>query len=144
MGTFALYSGYAQLKMKPFYDYCEIHHESLDKIIAYCKNKKLNKCLLFIHCCSHGYLNIAKWLYSVKRIRMRTLNTAFRMSCINGHVDVAKWLYSIGKSHVDIHIYNNFVFRVSITKEQIHVVQWLTKLCGELTNKRIQALELEC
>jgi hypothetical protein len=79
--------------------------------------------------CASGYLEVAKWLYSISRIYAYDDDDyAFRLSCRNGYLEVAQWLYSIGG--IDIHARDDYAFRWSCLYGHLDVAKWLYSLGG--------------
>jgi hypothetical protein len=48
----------------------------------------------FCYTCAHGYLDVAKWLYSIADATKIDIHTrdeyAFNYACANGHLEIAK------------------------------------------------------
>lgn len=51
----------------------------------------------FEYCCSNGYLEEAKIVYSLEKVKIGTLNMAFIKCCYKGYINVAQWLYMLRK-----------------------------------------------
>ena len=105
---------------------------------------------VFIAICVHGYVETAKWLYSLGNIDIHPKQEfGFRYSCSYGHLEVAKWLYSLG--NIDIHVENELAFRWSCEYNKKEVVKWFIfelgymsdpiineyKICQEIINDEI-------
>ena len=81
----------------------------------------------FYYSCEIGNLNVAKLLYSIKKVDIhRYDDQVFRLSCQNGHLNVAEWLFSLG--NVNIHTNDDFAFRYSCQTGHLNVAQWLFSL----------------
>ena len=77
--------------------------------------------------CGYGYLEYAKWLYSLGKVDIHANNDCtFRYSCQYGHLEVAKWLYSFGD--VNINYYYEGAFRTSCKNGHPKVAKWLYSL----------------
>jgi hypothetical protein len=96
--------------------------------------------------CEHGYLEIAKWLYSLSFVETQTLGLnqfqpyslgeinihaedeeAFIQSCEYGHIEVAKWLYDLGG--INIRARDDFAFKWSCNYGYIEIAKWLCSIC---------------
>lgn len=80
---------------------------------------------VFIESCLRGYIDIAKWLFSLGIIndKNNVFYKAFYESCRNGHIELAKWLFSLNKK-IEI---NNVVFNCCLS-QRWEVVKWLISL----------------
>jgi len=140
--------------MDSFYEYCKTHASSIEEIQIYYKKHKqhINKNIAFRWSCKHGYLNIAKWLYSLggvdlhadddhvfkccsrvqwlysleKNIQAQNGKIIFQISCENGHLNVAQWLHSLGNiNHKEI---DKYIFRKSCINGHLDVAKWINSL----------------
>ena len=59
-----------------------------------------------------------------------TLQNAFKTACIYGQLEVSKWLYSLNDFTFDIHMLNDYIFRIVCNKGYIDVAKWLYSLGG--------------
>ena len=136
-----------------FERYCDEHRlrRTFDKhyLFEYLLNENWNE-WIFITTCAYGYIETAKWLYSLGAVDIHIQDEdAFSYSCRNGHLTIAKWLRSLG--NIDIHAYNEFAFRWSCENEQLEIVKWFIfelgymsdpiineyKICQEIINDEI-------
>jgi len=84
---------------------------------------------IFCCLCASGYIETAKWLYSLGGIDIHINNDeAFILSCESGYLEIAKWLVSLGG--VDVHFNNNEAFRLSYLNGYLEIVKWLYSLGG--------------
>jgi hypothetical protein len=86
---------------------------------------------LFLHVCSTGQYEIARWFYEVNygNIDIHCNNDeAFRNACLSGNYDFAKWLYDFGE--VDIHVLHDEAFRNACSSDVEQLVYWLYSLGG--------------
>jgi hypothetical protein len=96
--------------------------------LQYIYDKKIisphNQQNLFILCCSHGHIEIAKWLYSIGNININIYDEySFRLACSHGHFELAKWLYNLG--HINIHANYNDAFKMSSQHGFLDIASWL-------------------
>ena len=94
---------------------------------------------LFIEACKQNFIIYAQSLIArYPHINIHKYNddddiyNAFQTSCIQGHLELAKWLKDLGEtirySKVNIHLHDDFVFRVVCSKGQIDIAKWLIDL----------------
>jgi ankyrin repeat protein len=79
--------------------------------------------------CRCGYIEIAKWLYSLGADIHAARDCAFRWSCEFGKIEIAKWLHSLGG--VDIHAVRDYAFDVSCHNRHLEVVKWLLDISND-------------
>ena len=93
-------------------------------------NIHANNEFIFLWSCENGYLEVAKWLWSLNQnINIHANDEfAFRWSCLHGHLETAKWLWSLDKN-IDIHAINDRAFDWSFKISVNFVVsKWLLTL----------------
>lgn len=88
----------------------------------YSKFKNISISKAFIKSSANGHLDVIRWLVSIKKIDIPTLERAFIRSCFSGHLDVAKLLYSLHKFGQDI---IEKAFFISFKENHISLVKWL-------------------
>ncbi len=113
--------------------------------------------LAFQIACQKGYLNIARWLYSLNRVKLSLKeNTGlFYYTWKIGHINLAYWLHSLGNindqelffiafrnanlgflkllyssGNVDIHFDDDIVFYTACTIGNLNFAQWVYSLGG--------------
>lgn len=86
---------------KKFLQVCHTGHQYVAKYLLAKHTNKINihvhNDFFFLWSCSHGRIEIAKWLYSLDgKTNIHVMNElAYKQSCKNGHTKVALWLASI-------------------------------------------------
>lgn len=63
--------------------------------------------------CENGYLDVAKWLYSVKP-SINISESTFRYACYNNNLEVARWLLSLCPNKYEIIIENNNIIDYNV------------------------------
>ena len=85
---------------------------------------------VFIDECGTGNEVVLKWLYSLGRIDIHTLDECpFITACYYEHLSVAKWLLSLGG--INIHIRNNKVFEDACYYGHLAIAQWIYSIAGD-------------
>ena len=115
-------------------------NNNIDIITTLHKFKKINFDYdMFNIVCSEGYINLAKWIYTVdpsqltmfrKELSENTIFykelSPFYVSCSNGHIDLAKWIYQIDKSQLTIRSQNgSSPFYASCYNGHIDLAMWI-------------------
>ncbi len=54
----------------------------------------------------------------------------FVFSCANGYLEVAKWLWGLNQN-INIHIGDEYAFRLSCSRGRLKVAIWLCTLCND-------------
>lgn len=99
------------------------------------KSTKLFKEILIVKQCSKwisfsvvvnlGNLYLAKYFYNQKKW-ICNLENSFVNTFYYGHLDISKWIYSFG--NIDIHIYDEYPFRLSCIENHLESAKWLYSL----------------
>lgn len=85
----------------------------IDAIDSYIIDKMLNECVY------NGYIEKAKWLYTICQINIRENNDyLFIISCKQGHIKVAQWLQSLCDDYELTIRDNRIIYYNIITKKQ--------------------------
>lgn len=143
--------------------FCEICAEGdLKKVKAYYGTNGAQihwRCDALIVACQNNLLDIAKWLYFLKKFDFdRHMDLLFKHACSNGHLDIAQWIYVEKKINIcdvenafalacahghlnttqwlhslraDIHTENDYAFSRACANGQLRVARWLYSL-GEI------------
>lgn len=125
-----------RFKLACYYGRCS------EAIQLYLKDKTIdvnwNNCYAFRRACKLGYINLAKFLYSLGADIYGRNNIAFRHACCYGHLEIAKWLYSI-----DVNTYSKEAIKWACAKGRFAVVKWL---CSVDTNNfnSVKAFKFAC
>ncbi len=77
--------------------------------------------------CSHGHLEVAKWLLEVHPNMIPNYEFEFALTCQNGHLEVAQWLLQINPT-INISAINEHAFRSACFNGHLEVAQWLRSL----------------
>ena len=118
-----------------------INSDILKELFDFKTNHSKDK-INFINVCRSGYLNLAKFLYTMDTNICAKNESAFRWSCHHGHIEIAKWLYSLGD--VNIHVENECSFRLSCLSGHIEVAKWLYELGVDVHAKNECAFRWSC
>lgn len=75
----------------------------------------------FITACENGYLDIAKWLYSLGADIHAQNDKAFSDACMNNQFEILKWLFENG---VDINACEGTAFKIACYRGFIDIAKW--------------------
>lgn len=104
------------------------NNSELKKIIGNSREKEIET--FFINLSWYGYLDCAKWLFSV-RPDMYVSKYMFQHSCEDGHLDFAKWLLCVNPN-INISADDEFVFRCACWSGHLDMTKWLLKIKPEI------------
>jgi hypothetical protein len=117
-----------------------------------CSNYKDSIFWIFTNICSHGYLDMAKWLFSLNEVKEilfqplkekypgcyddcsdyydeYLLNEIFRHSCFDSNnIELAQWYYSVITETTGNILYIWSHFYTACIKEKLELAQWLHSL----------------
>lgn len=95
------------------------------KNVFHIRDTDLNEALILS--CEYGYLELAKWLYSLYNTYKQNdhINKAFELSCLNGHIGIAKWL--LEDNEISLNTIND-IFNKSCYNDNFRIAIWLHSL----------------
>lgn len=75
---------------------------------------------IFLTICLNGYLETAKWYYSLGYTDKYKCKYVFRSCCANGNLEIVRWLYSLYNDMID-----DDVFTISCCNGHLQLSKWL-------------------
>ena len=117
-----------------FINICSIGELNLAQKIYYYYNGKINIYAYnnkpFRISCSYGKLNVAKWLYNLKKINLNKHNKyLFNQVCENNHFGVAKCLYKLGILEKKSYMYDiTYSFEKLCNNGHLDFAKWLYQI----------------
>jgi len=136
---------------KAFEKYCCKHglkYQCEDDFLNSKLNEDWNK-YIFSYLCGCGFLETAKWLYSMGGIDIHARhNEAFYWSCVTGHKETAEWCYSFG--NITLYEFNDLfqdeLFIRSCENGYLELSKWMYSLneLGGIKKRTIETIFIEC
>lgn len=108
---------------KEFESYCKTHNlryivdKEIQKILDQQRNWNEN---IFTTLCLVGYLETAKWYYSLGYINEYICKQVFRTCCSHGNLEIIKWLYSLHRGMID-----DDIFSMSCCNGHLQLSKWI-------------------
>lgn len=97
-----------------------------------CNARYMSQALILA--CAFGHLDIVKYLYSSNGWSDDVFQSAFVHACEQGKLDVLQWILSV-TALVDVHIENDYCFKVACFYGHYHVANWLHETFGNQYDK---------
>lgn len=117
--------------------YIPLYYTLMKKIILTKLDIHAENEVIFRDACCKGYLELAKWLYSLGKVDINANDEeAFRFACTNGHLETAKWLFSLDK--VYIHMNDDEAFRMACSNGHLEIARWLFSLWSQSFSAHIR------
>ena len=80
------------------------------------------------YACEVNKLSIIKWILNNSKFDSKTLSDVFLNTISYGHIHISQWLYENYNTHIDIHIYNDLMFKLAQYHNRLEYINWLENI----------------